>query len=484
MAYKGSKPFRVLIIDTQVSYFEDELEQISIYIDKDVQEKKDLKQVTENLHERLIITGENLQSAVIESKENINKLSERLIMSLFAIVTGVIDWEQAIYGSASSAVISGRSILAYLEGASCYSVNCMIEVENWTKYPLITPESCINGGIIKSSLVVVLPGQREQFVQVLEFGTGAVIKRGLFKDIGDFVTDELQKIIHTRFKMPNVEFKKRFDCGLIEPKLVTGSNEFSEEEITEYLCGSCTTLHPFIGEWSKEGHEALSLSMSPEDVPRYYPNAESLGQIQTTGTSTKVRVRVQAGERVFSNINDEATGTVSSSGFSKEEINFTKMGMIVLNILADVLYDLLKPDKPHLRSRCNCDITYLYSEHRKLNKHVPSNSNHRQYPHGPWGGCWQDIHNTDIAIGDDIERIRLTRNELQHSQIFKLDEIRYNELCSIVSGLLNRFDQHNKPARMYADALNEILAKTVSAEEAKSIENGILGMTIEVEIEQ
>ncbi|CAG2244045.1 unnamed protein product [Mytilus edulis] len=312
-------------------------------------------------------------------------------------------------------------------------------------------------------------------VQVLEFGTGAVIKRGLFKDIGDFVTDELQKIIHTRFKMPNVEFEKKFDCGLTEPELVTGSNEFSEEEITEYICRSCTTLHPFIGEWSKEGHEALSLSKSPEDVPRYYPNAESLGQIQTTGTSTKVRVRVQAGERVFSNINDEATGTVSSSGFTEEEINFTKMGMIALNIFADVLYDLLKPDKPHLRPRCDCDITYLYSEHRKLNKHVPSNSNHRQYPHGPWGGCWQDFKNTDIAIGDDIERIRLTRNELQHSQIFKLDEIRFNELCNIVSGLLNRFDQHNKPARMYADALNEILAKTVSAEEAKSIENGILG---------
>ncbi|XP_063419405.1 uncharacterized protein LOC134702430 [Mytilus trossulus] len=293
-------------------------------------------------------------------------------------------------------------------------------------------------------------------VQVLEFGTGAVIKRGLFKDIGDFVTDELQKIIHTRFKMPNVEFEKKFDCGLTEPELVTGSNEFSEEEITEYLCGSCTTLHPFIGEWSKEGHEVLSLSKSPEDVPRYYPNTESLGQIQTTGTSTKVRVRVQAGEIVFSNINDEATGTDSSSVFTKEEINFTKMGMIALNIFADVLYDLLKQDKANVCTRTDCDITYLYREHRKLNKHIPSNS---------WGGSWQTIQTTDIAIGDDIERIRLTRNELQHSRIFKLDETRFNELSNMSGDILKKFDRHNTPTRLYTDHLNNILAKTISAEE-------------------
>ncbi|VDI45415.1 Hypothetical predicted protein [Mytilus galloprovincialis] len=196
-----------------------------------------------------------------------------------------------------------------------------------------------------------------------------------------------------------------------------------------------------------------------------------------------VRVRVQAGERLFSSVSDEATGTASSSGFTKEEINFTKMGMIALNILADALYDLLKQDKPHLRSRFDCDITYLYSEHRKLNKHIPSNSSHRRCPPGPWGGNWLDIQNTDIAIGDDIERIRLTRNELQHSQLFKLDETRFKELCKIVSDLLKRFDHHNKPTRLYADGMNGILAKTISVKEVKSVENSISGMTIEVEIE-
>ncbi|VDI31384.1 Hypothetical predicted protein, partial [Mytilus galloprovincialis] len=100
-----------------------------------------------------------------------------------------------------------------------------------------------------------------------------------------------------------------------------------------------------------------------------------------------------------------------------------------------------------------------------------------------WGGQWQRIQTTDIAIGDDIERIRLTRNELQHSRTFHLDDKRFNELRHILSDLLKRFDQHNTPTKLYTDHLNEILAKTISAEEVKSIKNEILGMAIEVEIE-
>ncbi|VDI49472.1 Hypothetical predicted protein [Mytilus galloprovincialis] len=158
---------------------------------------------------------------------------------------------------------------------------------------------------------------------------------------------------------------------------------------------------------------------------------------------------------------------------SKEELNFTKMGMIVLNILADVLYDLLKQDKPNLPLRSDCDITYLYREHRYLNKHIPSNSSNRRCPPGPWGGTWQDIQNTDIAIGDDIERIRNTRNELQHSRTFNLEDNRYIELCNIIGHLLKRFDQNIKPVSLYTDRLNETLAKTCSEEEVISIENEI-----------
>lgn len=86
------------------------------------------------------------------------------IVGLVARVTGVIDWTADITAAeaASSAVISGGTF--NLPGAPGYRVVCTIEVENWTKYPLMAPDASNNGGIIKSPPVVVLPGQREQFV--------------------------------------------------------------------------------------------------------------------------------------------------------------------------------------------------------------------------------------------------------------------------------------------------------------------------------
>ncbi|CAG2204892.1 unnamed protein product [Mytilus edulis] len=211
---------------------------------------------------------------------------------------------------------------------------------------------------------------------------------------------------------------------------------------------------------------------SSETVARLNPYKEKCNPIQPNDSSTKIRVRVKAGKNVF--VHEVAPGTASVAGFTNEEINFTKMGMIALNILADVLYDLLKPDKPHLRPRSDCDITYLYQEHRKLNKHIPTNG---------WGGMCQAIQVTDISTGDDIERIRHTRNELQHSKEFELGDTRFKELCNILRDLLKRFDTLNKPARLYTDHLHEILAKIISAQEVHSIENEILGMDITVEIE-
>ncbi|CAG2230213.1 CASP3 [Mytilus edulis] len=109
---------------------------------------------------------------------------------------------------------------------------------------------------LRKLLVMTFPNFIQ--VQVLEFGKNSIIKRGLYKDIGDFVTDELKKIIHTRFKMSTVEFEKKIECGHTKPELVTGSNELSEEQITEYLCGTCKTPHTFDGEWSEIESKALS----------------------------------------------------------------------------------------------------------------------------------------------------------------------------------------------------------------------------------
>ncbi|XP_052096689.1 uncharacterized protein LOC127731864 isoform X1 [Mytilus californianus] len=310
-------------------------------------------------------------------------------------------------------------------------------------------------------------------IQVWQFEKGR--QGGMYKYIDDFVTEEIVKIISTRFKMSNVKFEKKWECGQTRPESVTGSFDCREDQDTKYYCETCKIAHEFTGEWSDLQYRTVDLLQSSANVPISNPYTESSSQIQTTVQSTKVRVRVQAGERVFSNANEGATGTASLAGFTNEEINFAKMGMIALNILADVLYDLLKPDKPNLRPRSDSDITYLYSEHRKLNKHIPTNG---------WGGKWQVDQITGIVTGDDIERIRLTRNELQHSRTFKLEETRFNELRIIICDLLKRLDHYNKPQKLYTHELKDILAKTFSDEDVNSVKNEILEMTVEVEIEQ
>ncbi|XP_063411142.1 uncharacterized protein LOC134694078 [Mytilus trossulus] len=63
---------------TKVSNFEKELKHISSHIDKDVQEKKQLKQITETLDEKMKIKEDSFEMEYKECKENVDRLSERL----------------------------------------------------------------------------------------------------------------------------------------------------------------------------------------------------------------------------------------------------------------------------------------------------------------------------------------------------------------------------------------------------------------------
>lgn len=85
-------------------------------------------------------------------------------------------------------------------------------------------------------------------IQVLEFGNE--IKRDMYKYIANFVTVEINKIISARFKMSNVEFETKWECGLTKPKSVEGRNDFCIEHGTDFYCETCTTTHMFIDEWS------------------------------------------------------------------------------------------------------------------------------------------------------------------------------------------------------------------------------------------
>ncbi|CAG2226357.1 unnamed protein product [Mytilus edulis] len=97
------------------------------------------------------------------------------------------------------------------------------------------------------------------------------------------------------------------------------------------------------------------------------------------------------------------------------------------------------------------EIFNFIKEHFKLRKHTPSK--------GRWGGgrIADDVLPSHTCIGDDIERIRLIRNEMQHSGTFALDDARYHILITIIQAMLNRFDHHNNPAGdSYVNRLEEI----------------------------
>ncbi|VDI43635.1 Hypothetical predicted protein, partial [Mytilus galloprovincialis] len=63
---------------TKVSNFEEELKHISIHIDKVVQEKKQLKQITETLDERMKVKEDSFEMEYKECKENVDRLYKRL----------------------------------------------------------------------------------------------------------------------------------------------------------------------------------------------------------------------------------------------------------------------------------------------------------------------------------------------------------------------------------------------------------------------
>ncbi|XP_063442140.1 uncharacterized protein LOC134722449 [Mytilus trossulus] len=315
-------------------------------------------------------------------------------------------------------------------------------------------------------------------IQILEFMMSTIIENGSYSHISEFIERETDKIIKKRYKMTNVTFERKWECGCVKPDSVKGSNVFIEERNTEYFCEACTATHKLIDEWSKQHGHRKGIKRRKRDKRRPYNKKQSRSfdksNDETTGSKntifTEVRCRVQANTSTKLKVCDVVTRTGSSKVFSKEEFNFAKMGMIVLNILADVLYDLLKQDKQNMKPRSECDITYLSKELWSLNKHIPSNSGGRKYP---WAKTLHDIKNTDTATGDDIERIRLTRNELQHSTTYELEDKRYTDLCHIIEDLLKRFDKRNNPRKLYSKRLNDILARTIGNEEVNDIHHQI-----------
>ncbi|XP_052081887.1 uncharacterized protein LOC127719694 isoform X2 [Mytilus californianus] len=140
---------------------------------------------------------------------------------------------------------------------------------------------------------------------------------------------------------------------------------------------------------------------------------------------------------------------------TNDQINAARMAIIILDILGDVLYDLLVLDKPSpVKKRSECDITWLYSQLRNQNQHTPSR--------GLWGGELKDIQNSAEKIGDDIERVRLTRNGMQHLSSFVLDDKEYFEKLKMIQKVVRRMEKHNKKLTAYTDRVKEVAKRKLN----------------------
>ncbi|CAG2223277.1 unnamed protein product [Mytilus edulis] len=124
--------------------------------------------------------------------------------------------------------------------------------------------------------------------------------------------------------------------------------------------------------------------------------------------------------------------------FSREQINATRMAIIILEILTSALYDLFISDCGgfYVKPRDECDITYLYAQLRRNNKHIPG--------HG-WGCKWSDIQNSHILIGDDIERIRV----------------------------LHRLETYNGKGKLYTDQMKNVKKKETKLQDWQTYQKKI-----------
>ena len=100
-----------------------------------------------------------------------------------------------------------------------------------------------------------------------------------------------------------------------------------------------------------------------------------------------------------------------------------------LRVLRTEQIDIINNDVPHNGYK-NCDTTLMYTLLRNLCKKIPR-------PKSGWG---KKVNNTDVGIGDDIERIRQRRNEFGHSPLAYLCTAEYNTLIHDSMEICRRMD--------------------------------------------
>ncbi|XP_063436951.1 uncharacterized protein LOC134718384 [Mytilus trossulus] len=212
------------------------------------------------------------------------------------------------------------------------------------------------------------------------------------------VEREINRIINTRYKLKTVSFEKKWKCETTSFSFDTGYHEFDQvHDGKKYYCEEHATTHKYRDYWSGEKSKA-------------------------------------------------------SRRISSDQQNYVRMSMIVLEVLSGVLYDRLYIDTKtgEILDRDKLDITEMCKKYCALKINFPSKG-YRKIEKV------DEISTIEDTIGDDIQRIRVIRNEMQHSSVFALDDTRYQTLITIVHDMLERFDQRNNPAgESYVNRLDEI----------------------------
>ncbi|CAC5393339.1 unnamed protein product [Mytilus coruscus] len=244
-------------------------------------------------------------------------------------------------------------------------------------------------------------------LQVWQWGEVNLVQN---RDILKFIETEINKIVNTRYQMKRVSVNNKWKCETTSYSFDTEFHEFDEVHDGEmYYCKEHATVHRYKDYWSGEKSKA------PKKI-------------------------------------------------SSEQQNYVRMSMIVLDVLSGVLYDRLHKDTKtgETLDREKLDITEMCKKYCALNINIPSKG-YRKI------GKVDEISTNEDNIGDDIQRIRVIRNEMQHSTVFALDDTRYLALITIIHDMLTRFDQRNKPAgEPYVNRLDEIIKmdlKTMNLEE-------------------
>ncbi|CAC5424363.1 unnamed protein product [Mytilus coruscus] len=181
---------------------------------------------------------------------------------------------------------------------------------------------------------------------------------------------------------------------------------------------------------------------------------------------TQYFCKMHSGFHCTNDMSFDWIGTTLKQTLTKEQKNASRMSMITRGVLTDALYDRLAMDSTPVRSRTECDITYLYTELRRHNRHMPTK--------GSLGVSLTEISEKDKKIGDDIERIRLIRQEIQDLSSFEIDDSRFKELCRLVRYVAKRMELNNNKSTNYTNGIRDIFQQDISHTQFEEQKKGIM----------